>query len=101
MSSVIKFFVVLCLIALCNGGYAQNSVNSSQQEISENSAVSLSSVDASTITLAVQEPSSSAADTGNSFFLVLRMILVLAIVIVLIYGVLLFLKKTNATLRRN
>ena len=97
MSSVIKFFVVLCLVALCNGGYAQNSVNSSQQGISENSAVSLSSVDESTITLAVQEPSSSAADTGNSFFLLLRMILVLAIVIVLIYGVLLFLKKTNAT----
>ena len=101
MSSVIKFFVVLCLIALCNGGYAQNSVNSSQQGISENSAVSLSSVDESTITLAVQEPSSSAADTGNSFFLVLRMIFVLAIVIVLIYGVLLFLKKTNATERNN
>lgn len=92
-----KFFIVLGFIAIVNGAFAQNSIDNSQQGISENSAVTLSSVDENTITLSVPETVSGSTTSGSSFFLVVRMIFVLAVVIALIYGVLLFLKKTNAT----
>lgn len=98
MSNIIKIFAVLCLLTFVDGAFAQNSLSFSQQGITENSAVSVSEVDENLISLASPETSQTASGSGgSSFFLIIKMIFVLAVVIVMIYGVLWFLKKTNAT----
>lgn len=98
MSKLIKIFLFAFLI-LSSGNFlfAQVSVGE-MNPVSENSVLSSSEVDETSITLSTSEtPSSVASGGGSSFFLVVRMVVVLALVIAAIYGVLWFFRRSMRT----
>lgn len=98
MSKLIKFFLFAFLLLGSEISLsAQISLNS-QESVSENSSVQMTDIDESSITLDAQAKNTGLnVSRGSSFFLVLRMIFVLAVVLAVIYGVLLLLKKSMTT----
>ena len=95
----LKYGLAALVMLLCGFFcFAQQTAETDSVSISENSVVAAAPLDETTITLSSENTENARSERrGNSFFLFLRMIFVLAVVIAVIYGVLFLLKKSMTT----